>query len=136
MREALPPAEEATKQRLLIVDDELTLLSSLRRALGGEVDVELARSAENALEILSRDDRFDVVLCDIMMPEVTGIELFERVAQSHPQLRDRFIFMTGGTPAANTQEFIDGTGLPYLEKPFDMKQLNKLLRRVKASTTQ
>jgi signal transduction histidine kinase/ActR/RegA family two-component response regulator len=128
--------EAAARQRVLIVDDELTLLSSLRRALASEAEVELARSAEQAMELLERDDHFDVVLCDIMMPEVTGIELFERVAQTHPHLRDRFVFMTGGTPTASVQEFIDGAGLPYLEKPFDMRQLMKLLRRVKASTIQ
>lgn len=132
----MTPEEPAVRQRLLIVDDELTLLSSLRRALGSDADVELARSAEQALEMLARDDHFDVVLCDIMMPEVTGIELFERVSQSHPHLRERFIFMTGGTPSVSTQEFIDGVELPYLEKPFDMRQLTKLLRRVKATTTQ
>jgi len=136
-REPAPPAvEPPAKQRVLIVDDELTLLSSLRRALAGDVDVELARSAEQAIEVLSRDDRFDVVLCDIMMPEVSGIELFERVAQTYPHVRDRFVFMTGGTPTATTQEFIERTGLPYLEKPFDMRQLTMLLRRVKASKTQ
>ena len=129
-----PPASVA-RQRMLIVDDELTLLSSLRRALGRDLDVVLASSAAEAMLVLEQDDRFDVVLCDIMMPEVTGIELFERVSAAHPELRDRFIFMTGGAFSASTRQFIDSTEHPRLEKPFDVRELRRLLhRRAKAAS--
>jgi signal transduction histidine kinase len=126
---ASSPPEGELKTRVLIVDDELTLLSSLRRALGREVDVVLANSASEALAILEHDVRFDVVLCDIMMPDVTGIELFERVSTEIPALRDRFVFMTGGAFGATMQEFIDRVELPRLEKPFDVRDLRRLIRR-------
>jgi len=126
---ASSPPEGELKTRMLIVDDELTLLSSLRRALGREIDVVLASSAKEALGILEHDDRFDVVLCDIMMPDVTGIELFERVSSDFPALRDRFVFMTGGAFSATMQQFIDKTELPRLEKPFDVRDLRRLIRR-------
>jgi two-component system cell cycle sensor histidine kinase/response regulator CckA len=126
---------EGTRQRVLVVDDELTLLSSLRRALGRELDVVLASSAEEALGILERDVRFDVVLCDIMMPEVTGMELFERVSKAHPELRDRFVFMTGGAFSAGMRELVEATQLPRLEKPFDIRELRRILhRRAKAAS--
>lgn len=129
------PPESVARQRMLIVDDELTLLSSLRRALGRDLDVVLASSAAEAMLVLEQDDCFDVVLCDIMMPEVTGIELFERVSASHPELRDWFIFMTGGAFSASTRQFIDSTELPRLEKPFDVRELRRLLhRRAKAAS--
>src|SRR5262249_47801103 len=121
--------EGEAKTRMLIIDDELTLLSSLRRALGREIDVVLASSAKEALEILQHDDRFDVVLCDIMMPDVTGIELFERVSTDFPALRDRFVFMTGGAFSATVQQFIDEAEVPRLEKPFDVRDLRRLIRR-------
>jgi signal transduction histidine kinase/ActR/RegA family two-component response regulator len=126
---ASSPPEGELKTRMLIVDDELTLLASLRRALGREIDVVLASSAKEALAILEQDDRFDVVLCDIMMPDVTGIELFERVSSEFPALRDRFVFMTGGAFGATMQQFIDKTQLPRLEKPFDVRDLRRLIRR-------
>ncbi|HEX4478729.1 MAG TPA: response regulator, partial [Polyangiaceae bacterium] len=126
---ASSPPEGELKTRVLIVDDELTLLSSLRRALGREVDVVLANSASEALAILEHDVRFDVVLCDIMMPDVTGIELFERVSTEFPALRDRFVFMTGGAFGATMQQFIDRVELPRLEKPFDVRDLRRLIRR-------
>jgi CheY-like chemotaxis protein len=132
-RELAPssPPEEERKPRMLIVDDELTLLSSLRRALGREVDVVLAGSAKEALAVLEHDDRFDVVLCDIIMPDVTGIELFERISSNFPALRDRFVFMTGGAPSAAMQRHIDEAGVPRLEKPFDLRDLRRFIRRAK-----
>jgi CheY-like chemotaxis protein len=123
------PPEGELKTRMLIVDDELTLLSSLRRALGREIDVVLASSAKEALEILANDDHFDVVLCDIMMPEVSGIDLFERVSSDFPELCERFVFMTGGAFSQTVQQFIDSTGRPRLEKPFDVRELRRLIRR-------
>jgi len=141
-RVRLPPAARSAKRdvitappraigrrRILVVDDELTLLSSLRRALGRELDVVLASSAKEALSILENDRRFDVVLCDIMMPEVTGMELFERVSATWPEMRDHFIFMTGGAFSPSTREFVDSTGLPRLEKPFDVRDLRRLLHQ-------
>jgi signal transduction histidine kinase/ActR/RegA family two-component response regulator len=132
---ASSPPEGELKLRMLIVDDELTLLSSLRRALGREIDVVLANSAHEALAVLAHDDRFDVVLCDIMMPDVTGIELFERVSSDFPALRDRFVFMTGGAFSATVQQFIDRAEVPRLEKPFDVRDLRRLIRRRAKATT-
>jgi signal transduction histidine kinase/CheY-like chemotaxis protein len=121
--------EQVVRQRILVVDDEVTLLSSLRRALARDVDIEVASSANDALAMLARDNRFDVVLCDIMMPEVNGIELYDRVSALHPELRDRFVFMTGGALSPSTLQFLDTTELPHLDKPFDVRDLRRILRR-------
>jgi len=125
---SVPPAA-VTRQRILIVDDEVTLLSSLRRALARDVDIKLASSADEALALLASDDRFDLVLCDIMMPEVNGIELYESVSRIHPKLRERFVFMTGGAFSTSTRQFLDSTELPRLDKPFDVRELRRILRR-------
>ncbi len=130
------PPEETRRTRMLIVDDEISLLSSLRRALGRDVDVELASSARDAEAILSGDDNFDVILCDIMMPEVTGIDFFEKITQAKPELRERFVFMTGGAFSGVTQQFLDTTDLPRLDKPFDVRELRKIVRRLAKAHTQ
>jgi len=71
-----------------------------------------------------------------MMPDVTGIELFERVSTEFPALRDKFVFMTGGAFGATMQEFVERTQLPRLEKPFDVRDLRRLIRRrAKATPT-
>jgi two-component system NtrC family sensor kinase len=123
----MPPSDTG-RPRVLVVDDELTLLSSLRRALAREVEVVLASSAKEASALLEHDDRFDLVLCDIMMPDVNGIELFESASKAHPALRDRFVFMTGGNFGGSVQQYIETTDVPILEKPFDLRELRRLLR--------
>jgi signal transduction histidine kinase/ActR/RegA family two-component response regulator len=123
----MPPSDTG-RPRVLVVDDELTLLSSLRRALAREVEVVLASSAKEASALLEHDDRFDLVLCDIMMPDVNGIELFESASKAHPALRDRFVFMTGGNFGGSVQQYLETTDVPILEKPFDLRELRRLLR--------
>jgi nitrogen-specific signal transduction histidine kinase/ActR/RegA family two-component response regulator len=124
----LPPAD-ATRQRVLIVDDELSLLSSLRRALARDMDVSLASSAIDALAILASGSRFDLVLCDIMMPDVDGIEFFERATKAYPEIRDHFVFMSGGNFGGAVQQFLDSCDVPRLEKPFDVRELRRMLRQ-------
>ena len=64
-----------------------------------------------------------------MMPEVNGIELYERVSIKHPELHDRFVFMTGGALSTGMLQFLDSTDLPRLDKPFDVRELRRILRR-------
>ena len=138
----MAPKGKPTERRPTVVEgrpfmvDDVARLARLSPSSTWAEVVELASSAEQAIELLSHDDRFDMVLCDIMMPDVTGIELFEQIVQTHPHLRDRFVFMTGGTPTGDTLDFIERVGRPCLEKPFEMQKLTKLLRSVKASTIQ
>jgi CheY-like chemotaxis protein len=63
-----------------------------------------------------------------MMPDVNGIELFESASKAHPALRDRFVFMTGGNFGGSVQQYIETTDVPILEKPFDLRELRRLLR--------
>jgi PAS domain S-box-containing protein len=132
---ATPRAPEATRSRaarILVVDDEPALLRSLARQLRryGEVATEADGAA--ALARLETE-RFDAVLCDLMMPEMTGMELYERVRAAMPARAGRFIFMTGGafTPASRT--FADATDRPVLEKPLDLTRLERALDEVIAA---
>ena len=116
-RVALPPAAKAPaakpvsqpirrvasrRGRVLIVDDEVVFANSLRRMLSREHDVTVANSGRAALELLRAGERFDVILCDLMMPEITGMDVHAQLLQLSPEQADRMIFMTGGafTPAA------------------------------------
>jgi DNA-binding NtrC family response regulator len=77
---------------------------------------------------MTEDGGFDVVLCDLMMPDVSGMDLYERVAEARPELAARFVFVTGGAFTERARAFVDRVGLPVLEKPFALGDLSRLLR--------
>src|SRR5690606_32530132 len=81
--------------RVLVVDDEPMLARAVKRALDSFA-VEVVTDGEEALALLENEPTFDVILCDLMMPRVSGAELFRRVSSQNPHLSQRFVFMTGG----------------------------------------
>ena len=85
-------------------------------------------SGEAAIERLCSDEPFDVVFCDLMMPEVSGMELFARVLDRCPAIASRFVFMTGGAFTPQAREFLEQTPLVCLEKPFELRQIRDLVR--------
>ncbi len=118
------------KARILIVDDEPLVTSALRRALGHEQDVEIVHSGRRALDLLSApESRFDVILCDLMMPDLSGMELYEEVERIAPRHLPSFIFVTGGAFTDGAKEFLDGVSNPVMEKPFDPLQIRELVAK-------
>jgi CheY-like chemotaxis protein len=125
---ASPIARAGKAPRILIVDDERRLLSVLRMALE-TYDVTTASSVQEALGRIA-EEAYDVVVSDIMMPGGGGIDLFAEVEQSRPELRDRFVFMTGGSLAEETREHIVRSRRPCLEKPFRGEALIEVIEAV------
>jgi signal transduction histidine kinase len=124
-----PPVTGSKRGRLLVVDDEPMVGRAIRRMLGKEHDVVLAgRGADAIDQIVRGGERFDVILCDLMMPDVTGMDLYEALHRDVPDEADRIIFLTGGafTPAARA--FLDKLPGRWLEKPFDPNKLRAALR--------
>jgi len=100
------------------------------RMLEDDFDVETASSAAQALEILRRGTHpFHVVLCDLMMPQMNGIDFYRAVANLLPELVERFVFMTGGAFTPWAAEFLESSHRPCLEKPFDYRMLRDVLQR-------
>ena len=112
--------------RILIVDDEPGVRSALSRVLRGH-EISVATGGAEALQLL--EEPFDLVLCDVMMPGMSGIQLFERVRARDPELAGRFVFMTGGAFRAREKKSLDATGTPTLEKPLDLTLLRRILRQ-------
>ena len=113
---------------MLIIDDEVAIGRTLAIGLADEFEVATAESGRQALELLDAEDRFDVVLCDLMMPDVSGMEVYERVAERWPRLATRFVFVTGGAFTERARAFVERAGAPVLEKPFELASLSALLR--------
>ncbi len=123
--------------RVLVIDDDVAIGLSLRVALADEHDVIVTASGREALELLRQDDAFDVVLCDVMMPDMTGLEVHEAlVAEGHAEVAERIVFVTGGAFAPRMGEFLDRLANARLEKPFELDALRELLRaRLDAKAT-
>ena len=113
--------------RVLVVDDEPHILHYMRATLeawGHEVDV-AADGAEGYRMVVEGDH--DLVICDLRMPQIGGRELFEDLAQEHPDLARRIFFSTGDTVRGDTLAFLEGLGRPWLHKPFGLAELRALL---------
>lgn len=119
------------RRRVLLIDDEKRLGEAIARALSDDHDVELESEARQALERLQNGETFDVILCDLMMPVMSGMDLYAEIMQRDPKLASRFIFMTGGAFSARAQAFLQAASNPCLQKPVDMSLLRSLVARAK-----
>jgi CheY-like chemotaxis protein len=119
---------EAPRPRVLVVDDEIAIGRTLAIGLADEFEIATATSGREALELLAVEDRFDVVLCDLMMPDVSGMDVYERVAETSPGLAARFVFVTGGAFTERARAFVERVRAPVLEKPFDLVTLSPILK--------
>jgi len=129
------PAAAHARGRVLVIDDESVVAHTLKVLLQSEHDLVVAQSGAEALELLEQpraDDAppFDVILCDLMMPGMTGMELFEVLRREHPLLARRVVFMTGGVSMTRVVEFLESVPNPKFEKPFDVPELRRILHRL------
>lgn len=126
-RENPEAAEPGGGARILIIDDEPLLGQTLSFAFAGRHDIVVTASGREALALLASDTRFDLVLCDLMMPDVSGQKVFESLSGSHPELLPRFVFMSGGAFTESAQDFLEQYPGRRIEKPFTMAQIERLL---------
>jgi signal transduction histidine kinase/ActR/RegA family two-component response regulator len=114
--------------RVLVVDDDPFVRTALRRALGPLHDITLASSAREALGRILQGGAFDLILCDLMMPEMTGMEFFAELQRLYPSQAEAVVFFTGGAFTATTRDFIEQQAGRVLNKPVDTAHLMELLR--------
>lgn len=119
--------------RVLLIDDESMLLKAMKRIMEPQHRVVLANSGKKALEIIREDAAFDVVLCDLMMPEMDGVVLYDEVRKIRPEFTKRFIFLTGGTFTDRTQKFAADTTNLFLEKPIEKEELFNAIHQIASS---
>ena len=111
------------KARVLVIDDEPQVARSIARSLASRFDVSVSGSGTEALERLERGEDFDAVVCDLMMPGLSGQALHERVAARWPELAGRFVFLTGGAFGGEAQAFLAATRSAVVLKPFESWEL-------------
>ena len=123
------------KRYILVVDDELSLLKTMQRMLENYHSVKTILGGEAAIEILQQASQpFDVIICDLNMPHVSGADLFHFVAEYFPGLEHKMIFITGGVYTSMMKDFLDSIQNPVLEKPFTPKDLLGAIDRITEKT--
>jgi signal transduction histidine kinase/CheY-like chemotaxis protein len=122
--EAPAPAAPADgRARVLVVDDDALVANALRRSLERAHSVAVETSARAALARLQAGERFAAILCDLMMPGMTGMELHAELARTRPADAERVIFLTGGAFTTAACDYLEAVPNPRFEKPFDTAAL-------------
>ena len=124
------PAERVERLRVLVVDDEPHILHYMQATLESwGHEVVLARDGSQALKRALMQP-FDLIICDLRMPRLGGREMFHTLARMHPTVADRIIFATGDTVRGDTLQFLEELGRPFLQKPFKLDALRRVLAGV------
>lgn len=128
---AIPAPRMTTGRRghILVVDDDRMLGTAVRRTLSSEHDVSVVSSGRAAIQLVLSGLSFDVILCDLMMPDVTGMEVDRELRQFAPEQAERVLYMTGGAFTVGAREFLESIRDQVIEKPFDPNQLRERVRR-------
>ena len=129
----LPPRRPS----LLVVDDEESIRRAIRRYFerrGWAVD-EAADGTDALVKLLKTDAGllYDIIVCDLKMPGVSGPELYARLRAEAPALVSRLILSTGDVSAPDVEDFLAGVNVPVLEKPFELFALEEIAERVRAN---
>ncbi len=142
-RVALPPAQDAApveaprapasaekgrRGRVLVVDDEPFIGNLIRRSLKADHDLTVLTSAREALALFDRGERFDAILCDLMMPDMTGMDLHAALHERFPDQAARMTFLSGGAFTPSATRFLDSVPNARLDKPFDAAVLRATVR--------
>ena len=119
-------------RRILVVDDEPLIVSTIVRALGQDNVVVGETCPERALELAFSEPPFDVIVCDMMMEGLTGMDIYERIARERPGMEMRIVFVCGGAHTARTRAFLAKVPNRCLTKPFAPEGLSSILAQVAA----
>lgn len=125
---SVPPPN--SRARVLVIDDEPFVGAMVRRMLGGDHDVVAVGSGKEAIDLLVAGQYFDVVLCDLMMSGMTGMDVFTTLKREAPHVADRVGFITGGAFTPRSREFLESGAHKLLQKPFDARSLRTFVRTI------
>ncbi|WP_224363040.1 response regulator [Hyalangium versicolor] len=112
---------------VMVLDDEAAVGKALRRLLSSRHQVTTFDRAQDALALITSGRRFDAILCDLMMPEMSGAQFHHELEQLAPEQARRVIFMTGGAFTEETRAFLSTARNPCMDKPLDIQRLFSML---------
>jgi PAS domain S-box-containing protein len=124
----LKKLKKTAKARILVVDDEQVVRDVVNRVLTGEGHK--VKTVDNVADALKKieSERYDLILLDIKMPGINGVELYKRIQKINKSLARRVAFITGDIMSADTEKFLSETKVAHIDKPFDAEQLIREVR--------
>jgi signal transduction histidine kinase/ActR/RegA family two-component response regulator len=125
-----PVAQARQEGRVLVIDDDRMVSEAVELMLSEEHDIVLAPGAQEALAMIRAGQNFDAILCDLMMPGMSGIELFLELESTQPDLAERMLFATGGAFTRGAQSFVQRMGERVISKPFRSDELRSKVSKV------
>jgi signal transduction histidine kinase/DNA-binding NarL/FixJ family response regulator len=125
---AASAAPSGRRAKVLVIDDEPLITRILQKGLARH-DVVVASQAKDALARIEQGEAFDVILCDLMMPDVSGIDVHEHLTRTHPEIAMRMVFMTGGAFTSKAKLFLATVPNERIDKPFSIAQIKQLVER-------
>jgi PAS domain S-box-containing protein len=126
LRPPTPRLPEAPGRRpraeVLVIDDDPLVAAALARSLDRDHHVTISSGGRDALEKLSSGS-YDLIFCDLMMPDVSGMDLYAELEREHPELLPRVVFLTGGAFTPRAEQFLAAVSNPMVRKPFGLDEL-------------
>jgi len=132
-KESVPPSSANVvvgRARILVIDDEASVGKALHLMLHEEHDVTTLRSAREGLRVLLTEPAYDVIFCDLGMPEVGGADIYQALRFNRPGYERKLVFMTGGARAPAVSRFLRRVPNLHVEKPFDQRAVRRCVRRI------
>lgn len=121
-----PPA---SLSRILVIDDEPVVRRLIRRLLAPH-EVVLEAGGRAALDLLDGGEQFDLIICDLMMPDLSGVDVHAAISLNRPEMLEKMIFLTGGAFSQASTEFLEKLTTPVLKKPFLAADLLHQVKRI------
>jgi CheY-like chemotaxis protein len=123
-------ASSAFRRRILVVDDDARVAQTITRILSRDYEVTVVDRASAAIELVASGIQFDAILSDVKMPGMSGADFYARLEREWPEVCAKIVFLTGGAESAAEQAFLAGSGCPWLEKPFAIDDLRRMIQSV------
>jgi len=125
---ASPSSPPSRRGQVLVIDDERAIGEALARMLRSRHDVVVEVDGRRALARIASGETYDVIFCDLMMPNLSGMGFHMALSKSAPELAKRIVFMTGGAFAARSQTFLESVANISIDKPFSIESVRTLVR--------
>lgn len=119
-----------SRGRVLVIDDDTTLLETIAEIIDSQHDAQAVSNVEEALQLITSGNQYDVILCDLMMPDIDGMEFYRRLQQISSELCHRVVFLTGGSFTERTDDFLRQPHIRHFQKPILSKELFTVLNSI------
>jgi CheY-like chemotaxis protein len=113
-----------------VIDDEPMMLRAIQRWLAGEFETVTTTDAREAVARVAGGARFDAILCDLMMPMMSGMDVYQAIVATDPEQARRIVFMTGGAFSPRVLEFLASVPNARVEKPLERASLREAILRL------